>query len=757
MPVNKIEVNGKSYDVNFTFAELEAKVNGDKNIGELRFGKDGKLHRVNNHSFFTSWNTRVTTGAENEQARTLILELINDRWGDEYMAQHADRLKAVQKLLLGDNVRFEPISRDEVRAIIGMLKDGYDGAQISDVVTLIRSIKANGGAAAVEQRMESLNLDIENAVKGWNLSATARIRSANFANWAEKAESLKNDVILQQLKENPSYTERSFQREKLNRHFTATLVQALNQAGIDVPDRIVGEPTLRSGSAVDREILSYAADAVRSGNVDEENVVASVKASLREQLLQDIEQSLLGGGAIVTHRFTGEVKDAMKEVASAVIAFQESLQKTAAPNLAKETYEQLLTAMTTCGIEKVTSHDEVTHGNVVVKKLTTVSVDGSGNERTEALSEDPVLFSMPGPDGSEGEFTTLQMEKAFLRKYAEAVKSRLAGEFDAIFGNANTLKDLAACRARFERRADLFTFSGVEVIARGASENVLARDVNVLRDAMKSFVTYFNIGKRPRNQILFDEAFLNDFRCYEGPADLLSPEDLAKRFGATRRIAEMMKLFTTGNPKFFNGLGFGFPRELIEKHYSNTTFIRLVQNVDDTVLKSNPLDNFAASVESKPLDSFVGAVVKDLCELVRSSKGYGQKALDRIALRLIDLYNAKNTDLMRSLANGGDVVKVLEEGVPNEEADNEVPDDSKLSEKKYKKKLKAWANDMTKQLGGEANRMAGLNAVSKIRNAILKFVNMMGYEYMIPKEQPTDPRSTYVLTMNGVPVDADKN
>lgn len=769
MPVNKIEVNGKSYDVNFSFAELEAKVNGGNNIGELRFGEDGKLHRVNNHRFFTSWNSRVTTGAENERTRTLILELINDRWGAEFMSQHRDCQKSVQKLLLGDNVRFEPISRDEVRAIIDMLKDGCDGAHISDVATLIRDIKANGAdAAAVEQRMESLNLDIEKAVKGWNLSSAARTRSENFANWTEKAESLKMNVILQQLKENPGCSGKSFQREKLNRHFTSALVKALNRAGVDVPDRIAreqvvkdglptDETTLRSGPAADRKILGYAADAVKSGNVDEANVVSSVKAALREQMLQDVEQSLFGGGTIVTHRFVGEVKDAMKEVASAVIAFQKSLQKTATPGLAKETYEQFLTAMTTCGIEKVVSKAQAANAPAGVTQFTTEAVDGSGRTRTEELSKDPVLFSMEGPDGEEGEFTTLQMEKAFRQKYAEAVKSRLAREFDAVFGNANTLKDLADCRTRFERRADLFTFSGVEIIARGASENVLARDVNVLRDAFKSFVAYFKLDSRPHNQITFNEDFLNDFRCYEGPADLISPEDLAKRFGAARRISEMMKMFTTGNPKFFNGLGFGFPRELLETHFSNTTFIRLVQNIDDATLVSDSLENFASTAESRPLDNFMGSVVKDLCVLMRSSKGYGQQALDRIALRLIDLYNAKNTDLMRGLANGGDVVKVLEEDAPSEEVNREVPDVSKLSERKYKKEYKAWAADKTKQFRDEANRMAGANAVGKVRNAILKFVNMMGYEYMIPKAQPTDPRSTYVLTKNGVPVEVNEN
>lgn len=791
MSVNSIRVNGKSYDVNFTFDDLEKKVNGSKNIGELRFGKDGKLHRVNNHSFFTGWNTHVTTGAENEQARMLILELINDNWRGDLEGYQTDQRQAVQKLLLGDDVRFDPISRDEVRVIIDMIKKGLSGSQITDSVMLVRCIKANAvNAAAFQQRMKSMELDISKVIKGWNLSDTAQTRSVNFANWAEKSRALKMDNVLRRVQESVGYSKDSIERMRLNRWFTETLVQTLQAEGVDIPERLLKKPLVkggqptgemipRSGPAVDREILSCAVNAVKSGRVGEADLVSLIKAALRERLLQQIDQQLLMGGSVITHRFNADVKSAMNEVVSSVALVQKFLAETEDPSYVRVAPELRFQMLTNCGFERVISHQSEVQGEqTVYRQITTRAVDGSGEARTEDRPWNPTVVTTTGPDGEEGEFTTYQMEKAFLQKYVGAVKTRLAEEFDALFEGGNTLGALARGRARFEKRADLFTSSGISVFARTESDNVLAHDVNVLRDAMKQFASYYAGGNAPKNQISFDEDFLKDFRLLEGPADNLSPEDMLKRLNVARQDNEKLKMLTTGSSKFFNGLGFGFPKELIENRYSNMTFHCFVRSINRDELKDNPLDS----------ERVIRPVVKDLCELVRNSKRYGQKALDKIALRLIDLYNAKNTDLMRNLNSDGLVLTTLEEGVKTKEEIREVPETEKISSwrdnKKqdadeaallmngvaemttekvsswgYRREEKKWMAEKKDQLmNGVAKLVVGSGEVNKIRSMMLMLVNAMGYEYKIPLEEDADnPRSTHVLTRGGVQVKVDEN
>ena len=122
MPISSVSVNGQNLAVNFSFADLEKKVDGSKNLGELKFGADGKLHRINNHAFFTSKNTVVTTADENRNTREVIMALLNDKFGQGTELQRNLLLEA-EKILLGDDVVFRPISRDEVRQIIAELKN----------------------------------------------------------------------------------------------------------------------------------------------------------------------------------------------------------------------------------------------------------------------------------------------------------------------------------------------------------------------------------------------------------------------------------------------------------------------------------------------------------------------------------------------------------------------------------------------------------------------------------------------------------
>lgn len=105
---------------NFTFAELESKVNGKYNRGELRLDADGKLHRLNNHVWTQLFNNKTTDYQANINVREAIYNSISARFGgSEGVTQY---LKVAQEALIGIGNIGKPISRDEVRAIIAQLK-----------------------------------------------------------------------------------------------------------------------------------------------------------------------------------------------------------------------------------------------------------------------------------------------------------------------------------------------------------------------------------------------------------------------------------------------------------------------------------------------------------------------------------------------------------------------------------------------------------------------------------------------------------
>lgn len=131
--MNIATVNG-----NFTFDELEKKVNGTYNRGELRLGSDGKLHRLNNHVWAQVFNNKSTDSQENVNVREAIYHVIAARFGGSKAL--AGYLKVAQEALTGsENIR-KSISRDEVRAIIAQLK-AVEGKDVQNAENALKAAK----------------------------------------------------------------------------------------------------------------------------------------------------------------------------------------------------------------------------------------------------------------------------------------------------------------------------------------------------------------------------------------------------------------------------------------------------------------------------------------------------------------------------------------------------------------------------------------------------------------------------------------
>ncbi len=113
-----------SVNYSFTFAELESKVNGKYNRGELRLDAQGGLHRTNNHVWAQVFNNKTTTAQENLNVRTAVFDSISGHFSKS--GGVSPYLKAAQEFLLGSENALKPLSRDEVRAIIAQLKSVAD-------------------------------------------------------------------------------------------------------------------------------------------------------------------------------------------------------------------------------------------------------------------------------------------------------------------------------------------------------------------------------------------------------------------------------------------------------------------------------------------------------------------------------------------------------------------------------------------------------------------------------------------------------
>lgn len=106
----------------FTFDELESKVNGTYNRGELRLDGSGKLHRMNNHVWGIAkfWNDKTSSVQQNIDVRNAVFESIRNRFSAN--AGVKDHLAVAREFLLGCKNFAQPLSREEVRKIISQLK-----------------------------------------------------------------------------------------------------------------------------------------------------------------------------------------------------------------------------------------------------------------------------------------------------------------------------------------------------------------------------------------------------------------------------------------------------------------------------------------------------------------------------------------------------------------------------------------------------------------------------------------------------------
>ena len=107
----------------FTFDELERKVNGTYNRGELRLGEDGKLHRMNNHVWGLAklWNDKTSDIQQNIDVRNAVYESIKNKFSRN--AGTWSYLSVAREFLLGRENFTKPLSREEVRLIISQLKN----------------------------------------------------------------------------------------------------------------------------------------------------------------------------------------------------------------------------------------------------------------------------------------------------------------------------------------------------------------------------------------------------------------------------------------------------------------------------------------------------------------------------------------------------------------------------------------------------------------------------------------------------------
>lgn len=97
---------------------LEKLTDGKYNRGELVL-KNNEFVAVNNHVHLTLLNGTTTTREENQNVRKALSEVLDNRFGGLGTSQ---TMAVVKERLLGADNRMMPISRDEVRCMINLLK-----------------------------------------------------------------------------------------------------------------------------------------------------------------------------------------------------------------------------------------------------------------------------------------------------------------------------------------------------------------------------------------------------------------------------------------------------------------------------------------------------------------------------------------------------------------------------------------------------------------------------------------------------------
>ena len=123
----------------FTFDELERKVNGTYNRGELRLDAGGKLHRMNNHVWGLAklWNDKTSDIQQNIDVRNAVYESIRDKFAGN--SDTWSYLSVAREFLLGRQNFTKPLSREEVRLIISQLKNIANRQQLDHRLGMLQS------------------------------------------------------------------------------------------------------------------------------------------------------------------------------------------------------------------------------------------------------------------------------------------------------------------------------------------------------------------------------------------------------------------------------------------------------------------------------------------------------------------------------------------------------------------------------------------------------------------------------------------
>lgn len=696
MPISSVSVNGQNLAVNFSFADLEKKVDGSKNLGELKFGADGKLHRINNRAFFTSKNTVVTTADENRNTREVIMALLNDKFGQGTELQQNLLLEA-EKILLGDDVVFRPISRDEVRQIIAELKDvNASEASMNIMTSLVRRIKESTSESLtglLEQKAFAPD-SVKKVIKGWTDSPVARGRSVNFATWSEKAELLQANALANDLRA------RGKTGDSANGLISKALYDALRDAGADVAGVADG-----TGPEADVKLLHTAqARLISQGIGDDQTVVQNVKQSFIRQILSQVDTILRNGTNGAKIPATLNLSEALSsmdvEMSRAIASLSVFLNKNAEGAQAQDNMTIFYETLETCGYKLADGQD--------------------------------AAFEKPGD--IRGKMTLGAKPREIMDKYVAGVKDRLAKVLDELFANVQTFADLRECRKLLVQKQALFTADGLNELALRVSRPLIRREIETPVAALKEFVSFYESQERTNFRVIFNQDYVDAYRLIEGPVEDCSAQELGERFQILNDRHLVRKVLTEGVPGVLNGLGFGFPPEgLNHPALLPTNFHQLTKGRSfDTVASFEP-------------------IVKNLSQELYASGKAGQKTLDKMALNLLELGNLSSDDLAKRLNLRG--LKTSKYAAESEAQQNEVPLDE-LSRSARRRHDKVFAAAMREESDNHAQHGRVVDAA---RNDILEMLAKMGYttavlDRRLKGDDEGLEQTGIGLMRNGVPV-----
>lgn len=754
MPPDSIKIHGKTHALNFTYDQLKKKVNGEKNVGELKFGSDGKLHRVNNHVTFTSWNKTVLTGEENFEARSVIWKLIDSRWSSDRSDVRLLMLNEVRELLLGNDVAYAPVSRDEVRLIIGMLETGTASAQaMSDIVMIVRQIKKTGGenVAALLQKGGFPEDHVSRFVKGWDLSPVARNRSDNFIHWADRANALEMDKLLCESK--AANASNGTRIKAFKRDFSRMLVDALREEGVEAGQSVGNEPV---------EYETVLNDALKKiSNLKGGDAVSRVRAKLRERMLRHVEEMLLGGNGRSASKYTSTLQVELRKMQTDVASVVKRLWDSFPAVKGLQQLDVMHNVLNVCGVEKANIRRYVIDVTVVhpdgrreqrkvddtdanrKKFAPGAEPDGAGQGRVGSVrrmaraSTRPVLlfgnaqeterdlfhdecFEMQGL-GEPGDLYTLAPKADSLQQqYVERIKGKLAWAFDDIFNGTDSL--FKGCKKLLDERADLFTLPAIDQLADKEFLAIRDRDIRTLTGALSQYAKTYGAREETNMQMSMQE-LLDTYRIVEGPVEDLSVEDFGRRIEMRNKIDHLAEVLSNGSSEKFDGLGFGFPSGL-RKMLGLSTFClatHALLNQEDDIAR-------------------YGQIIKLSCRLVlKDNAKEGQKAVDAIALKLLERYGKSNIDLDAGLVkrqtnpndeDGGGGLDVF--GKLGQVVDYIV---KSKDEREARQEMRRVQDVLLHNVVNEQERDA---RCQRVRRVIARVLTEMGYEMKIEKKLEGD-------------------